>query len=99
RDRDTVARLGGDEFGIVLSDLPKPEFASTMAWRLLDAVGQPIDYNGQQIVSGISVGIATSAGEHCDADELLKRADLALYRAKADGRGAFRFFETEMDAL
>jgi diguanylate cyclase (GGDEF)-like protein len=99
RERDTVARLGGDEFGIVLADLPRADVATMTAWRVLDAVGQPFDFNGQHIVSGISLGIATSMSEPCDADQLLKRADLALYRAKADGRGTFRFFESEMDAL
>ena len=67
-------------------------------WRLLTAVSQPMDFNGQQVVSGISIGIATSATDGDQADQLLKNADLALYRAKADGRGTFRFFEAEMDA-
>jgi diguanylate cyclase (GGDEF)-like protein len=94
----TVARLGGDEFGIVLTDSDAPERATQLAWSLLSAVSQPVDFNGHQVVSGISIGIATSATDGEQTDTLLKNADLALYRAKADGRGTFRFFEAEMDA-
>jgi diguanylate cyclase (GGDEF)-like protein len=95
---DFVARLGGDEFGIVLVDLDRPEQATQLAWRLLSAVSQPIDLQGQQVVSGISMGISSSATDGDQADQLLKNADLALYRAKSDGRGTFRFFAPEMDA-
>jgi diguanylate cyclase (GGDEF)-like protein len=98
RDRDTVARLGGDEFGIVLAKLTDPDFATTLAWRVISALGEPIDLNGHQAVVGTSIGIATSASDGLDGDKLLKNADLALYRAKADGRGTFRFFEADMDA-
>jgi predicted signal transduction protein with EAL and GGDEF domain len=65
---------------------------------LLEIVSHPMDFNGQQIVSGVSIGVALSATDGEDADGLIKRADLALYRAKAEGRGTFRFFEEEMDA-
>jgi len=98
RETDTIARLGGDEFGIVLTDANAPEYATQLAWRLLTVTGQPLEVNEQQLVSGISIGIATSAGNGDDAEKLLKSADLALYRAKSDGRGTFRFYEAEMDA-
>jgi diguanylate cyclase (GGDEF)-like protein len=98
RETDTVARLGGDEFGIVLTDANAPDYATQLAWRLLTVAAQPMEFQGQQIVSGISIGIATSAADGEQAETLLKNADLALYRAKADGRGTFRFFEAEMDA-
>ena len=98
RDMDTVARFGGDEFGIVFTDLNQPETATTLVSRLLEIVSHPMDFNGQQIVSGVSIGVALSATDGDDADGLIKRADLALYRAKAEGRGTFRFFEEEMDA-
>jgi diguanylate cyclase (GGDEF)-like protein len=98
RDNDIVARLGGDEFGIVLVDLDSPELATQLAAGLLSAVSEPIDLQGQQVVSGISMGIASSATDGHLAEQLLKNADLALYRAKADGRGTFRFFAPEMDA-
>jgi diguanylate cyclase (GGDEF)-like protein len=98
RERDTVARLGGDEFGIVLTKLNDAEFATTLAWRIISALNQPVDLNGHQVVVGTSIGIATSTVEGMKGEQLLKNADLALYRAKADGRGTFRFFEAEMDA-
>jgi diguanylate cyclase (GGDEF)-like protein len=98
RDVDTVARFGGDEFGIVFTDLNQPETATTLVSRLLEVVSHPMDFNGQQIVSGVSIGVALSATDGDDSDALIKRADLALYRAKAEGRGTFRFFEEDMDA-
>ncbi len=98
RDVDTVARLGGDEFGIVLAELNHPETATALAWRLLEVVSQPAEFFGHLMVSGISIGIAISPNDGDDATSLVKNADLALYRAKADGRGTFRFFEAEMDA-
>jgi diguanylate cyclase (GGDEF)-like protein len=98
RDSDTVARLGGDEFGLILADVNRPETVTMVAWRILDLAGQPFDFHGQQVVTGMSIGIASSSTDGADADQLLKRADLALYRAKGDGRGTFRFFQAEMDA-
>jgi diguanylate cyclase (GGDEF)-like protein len=98
RDSDTIARLGGDEFGIVITDLQDAEYATSLAWRLSDAVGQTIDLNGQRVNISVSIGIATSTNGDTTSDRLLKDADLALYRAKADGRATFRFFEAEMDA-
>jgi len=98
REFDTVARLGGDEFGVVLAELPESDYVETLARRLISEMGQPVDFNGQQIVTGISIGIAISSTDGDEADLLLKNADLALYRAKADGRSTFRFFEPEMDA-
>ncbi len=98
RDTDTIARLGGDEFGIVITDLQDAEYATSLAWRLSDAVNQPIDLNGQRVNMSVSIGIATATNGDTTSDRLLKDADLALYRAKADGRATFRFFEAEMDA-
>ena len=98
RGNDTVARLGGDEFSVVLGNLSKPEVAATLASQLISVVGQPVDYNGQVITTGLSIGIALSSSDGADGETILKNADLALYRSKADGRGTFRFFEAEMDA-
>jgi diguanylate cyclase (GGDEF)-like protein len=97
-DTDTVARFGGDEFGVVIVDAKSPETVSTIASRILDLIGQPVDFNGQQIVSSISIGIALSTTDGETEEQLIKNADLALYRAKFDGRGTFRFFEEQMDA-
>jgi diguanylate cyclase (GGDEF)-like protein/PAS domain S-box-containing protein len=98
REQDTVARLGGDEFAILQCDVAQPEQVSALAQRLLRLVGEPYDLDGHQITISASIGIALAPGDANDADRLLKNADMALYRAKADGKGTFRFFEAEMDA-
>jgi len=95
---DTVARFGGDEFGIVITDAKSPHNVALIASRLLGKIREPVDFHGQQIVSGASIGIALSSTDGASKDELMKNADLALYRAKADGRSTFRFFEKHMDA-
>jgi diguanylate cyclase (GGDEF)-like protein/PAS domain S-box-containing protein len=98
REGDCVARLGGDEFAILQADVTQPEQVSAFAQRLLAVISEPYDLNGHQISIGGSVGIALAPGDAIDADRLLKSADMALYRAKADGRCTFRFFEPDMDA-
>ena len=99
RAEDTVARLGGDEFAIVQTGTSQPVGATVLAARLIEAIGAPFQINGHQIVVGASVGISIAPEDTESADELLKNADLALYRAKSDGRGTYRFFEPAMDAL
>jgi len=98
REGDCVARLGGDEFAILQADVTSPEQVSAFAQRLLAVISEPYDLNGHQVTIGCSVGIALAPGDARDAARLLKSADMALYRAKADGRGTFRFFEPDMDA-
>ena len=98
RPDDTAARLGGDEFAIVQTDVEDPAEVSALARRILADISEPYDIMGHQVLVGASIGIALAPGDGVDADKLLKSADLALYRAKADGKGAFRFFEAEMDA-
>ena len=96
---DTVARLGGDEFVIVQfcgSDESSP--AVSLASRIVEAISEPYHIGGHQLVIGVSVGISLAPDDGKNPDELLKKADLALYRAKADGRGTYRFFEAGMDA-
>ena len=97
REGDTVARLGGDEFAI-LQRASSPAAASSLARRLVDIVSEPIEIDGQEINSGVSIGIALAPNDGNAADHLMKCADLALYRAKAEGRGTYRFFEPDMDA-
>ena len=98
RDTDTVARLGGDEFAIVQSALDSPHDATALASRLIEMIAQPFEIDGHQIVIGTSIGIVFAPADGTDADVLLKNADLALYRAKLDGRGMYRLFHTAMDA-
>jgi diguanylate cyclase (GGDEF)-like protein len=97
-DLDTVARHGGDEFSIVQIAQEQPIAATSLAGNVLDAMALPFDLNGEQVTVGVSIGIAVSPVDGHTADELLKNADLALHRAKAEGRGAYRFFEAGMDA-
>ena len=96
RDHDRAARLGGDEFAIVQMEVQQPEAATTLAGRLIEVLGQPYWVDGHQLTIGASIGIAVAFDSKNDADEVLKYADLAMYRAKADGRGTYRFFEPEM---
>jgi|EndMetStandDraft_7_1072992.scaffolds.fasta_scaffold08037_2 diguanylate cyclase (GGDEF)-like protein len=97
-ESDTVARLGGDEFSVVQIGRSEEAAARSLAGRLVEAISAPYEIDGHQIVIGVSIGISLSPQDGSDPDELLKNADLALYRAKADGRGTYRFFETGMDA-
>ena len=92
---DMLSRLGGDEF-VVLAHVASPEAAGTLAKRMIDAVALPFDLDGHHVVVGLSVGISLAAGDS-DADMLIKNADTALYRAKAERRGTARVFEPEMN--
>jgi diguanylate cyclase (GGDEF)-like protein len=96
---DTVGRLGGDEFAIlqVVKSDARTE-ASALAHRLIDAIGTPYEIEGHPVVIGISMGIAIAPADGNESSMLLKHADLALYRAKSDGRNCFRFYESQMDA-
>ena len=98
RDGDTVARLGGDEFAVVQSGDEQPLDATTLASRIIETLSEPYRVGDHQIIVGASVGIAVSPHDGLNAVDLLRSADLALYRAKTDGRGTYRFFEPGMDA-
>jgi diguanylate cyclase (GGDEF)-like protein len=97
RQSDLVARLGGDEFAIVQTGVDQPANATVLATRLIEAVSAPYDILGHQVVVGVSIGIAVAPADGEDPVAILKSADMALYGAKADGRGCYRFFEPEMD--
>jgi predicted signal transduction protein with EAL and GGDEF domain len=99
RETDTVARLGGDEFAVVQSSVDQPHDATILAGRLIEALSVPYELDGHQVTIGTSIGIAIVPTDGADPDQILKNADMALYRAKSDGRGRYRFFEPEMDAL
>jgi diguanylate cyclase (GGDEF)-like protein len=98
REGDTVARLGGDEFAVIHVGAQRPEDVLTLADRLVQLLSRPFDIDGHEISVGTSVGIAMAPADGTCADELLKHADIALYRAKADGRRTYRFFEPAMNA-
>ncbi len=100
REGDTVARLGGDEFAIILRQLDQPKQASFIASRMIASIEAPIVLDGRAVNIGISIGIAVASAlvPGVTADQIFRNADLALYRAKAEGRNVFRFFEAGMDA-
>ena len=98
RGTDLVARLGGDEFAIVQVAAEQPHDVSALAERLIAAVRAPFDIQGHRVEIGTSIGAVLAEPASASADELLRNADIALYRAKSDGRGVCRFFEPGMDA-
>jgi len=98
RDVDFVARLGGDEFAIVQSGIETPADTSVLADRIRTAIMAPYDLAGRQFNVGVSIGISCAPGDAIVSAELMRQADVALYRAKGDGRGIYRFFGPELDA-
>jgi len=97
RRGDIVARLGGDEFGIVQIGQSQPQSAAALAKRIIDLVGRSYLIDGNLLNIGASVGIALIPTDGIDDEQVLRNADLALYRCKQDGRGTYRFFENAMD--
>ncbi len=98
REVDTVARLGGDEFAIVQCGIGAPEDAALLARRVVETLSAPYEIDEHRVMVGASLGISVAPGDGVTCERLLKNADVALYRAKSDGRGTWRFFEPEMDA-
>jgi len=98
RKTDMVARLGGDEFAIVQTSANQPEDATALAKRICKVISAPYELGQNEVVVEMSVGITIAAKEGSDYEQLLKHADLALYRAKKDSPGSYCFFEPEMEA-
>ncbi|MDE8342612.1 MAG: EAL domain-containing protein [Acidocella sp.] len=96
RDGDTAARLGGDEFAIILATDDAEEVA-TVARRVVERISRPYHFDGRLVEIGISIGISLAPKDSRTPAVSLKNADLALYRAKSDGRGTWRFYDFEMD--
>lgn len=92
-----VARLGGDEFAVIQTGLRRPEDAAALAQRMLRTLEEDYRVDDRQAVVGASIGIALASHKGISSDEIIRNADIALYRAKADGRATFRFFEPSMD--
>ncbi len=97
RRSDTVVRLGGDEFAIIQAPIAGAEQSAELADRVVAVLSEPYNLGEHHIVIGASVGVAFAPMDSMRAEILLKMADMALYRAKAAGRGTFRFFEAGMD--
>ncbi len=98
RETDVLARLGGDEFALLMRPVGAVGDAAKVADRIIKAIGAPMFIGGQQIEIGASVGIAVGPGDGVKTDTLVKNADLALYKAKSEGRSTYHFFESGMDA-
>jgi len=95
---DRMARLGGDEFAILQMSGTQPDSSTSLAATIVEAVGRPHNIEGHDVTVGASIGIAIAHPAEMDSDSILKSADLAMYSAKADGRGTYRVFDPQMDA-
>ncbi|TVR09469.1 MAG: GGDEF domain-containing response regulator [Salinarimonadaceae bacterium] len=93
---DTLARLGGDEFAVLLADIPCAQSAFDMAERIVEAMQEPFSISGQDVVIGASIGVVIHPNDGDDVDNLLKKVDIAMYRAKAEGRNVYRAFDQQM---
>ena len=96
RETDTIARIGGDEFAIVQTGIDQPEGANQLCRRLLKSITRPYNLDGHEVLVTASIGVSI-AGKRSTPERLLQKADIALYRAKEDGRNAYRFYKTGMD--
>ena len=96
REGDTVARLGGDEFTILLQDLAKPEDIPLVLEKILDSIKLPIEINGREVIISTSIGVSIFPDDGEDTSTLLKNADIAMYRAKSEGKNNFQIYSTAM---
>ena len=99
RETDTVARLGGDEFAIIMTNTTGADASSLLAKRILDGMARPFSVNGQDVMSGTSIGISIYPDDDTEVDGLIRKADLALYQAKNLGRGTFQLYDEEMHSV
>jgi diguanylate cyclase (GGDEF)-like protein len=96
RGSDIVARLGGDEFVALIENLRSPETLSEVAQKIIDAVARPLELDRRELALSVSIGLAAMPGDARDAQTLMRDADVAMYRAKAQGRNCFRFYTRQM---
>ena len=97
RSTDTLSRPGGDEFHLLLSNLSEPDAIVTFLGELMDDLQQPFRIDGQELTTSVSVGVAIYPEDGVDFETLLKKADMAMFRAKDAGRNTYRFFNEEMN--
>jgi diguanylate cyclase (GGDEF)-like protein len=98
RDTDVIARFGGDEFVVLQHPVGTLDQASALAKRMVDGLKGTYEIDGHEVAVSASIGIAIANAKDVDADQLLRNSDLALYRAKTENRGTWRWFEAEMEA-
>ena len=97
RAGDTVARIGGDEFAILVCDVDRPQSLEALCARVVEAANTPFEVAGMKVFIGASVGVVLASEPDCRYSDLLRKADVALYKAKSEGRGCYRMFCDEMD--
>jgi diguanylate cyclase (GGDEF)-like protein len=97
RGGDLVARLGGDEFAVLCCGVAGLDHVELLATRIIEAVRRPFNLSGVYMTVGVSIGVSSSGNAAANRSELMRKADVALYRAKADGRDCYRVFTPEMD--
>ena len=97
KSKQVLARLGGDEFTILLSEIREETDAASVARRIINAVNQPFDVDGSSITIGASIGIATFPRDGSDYQNVLKSADMAMYQAKEEGKGTYRYYSQELN--
>ena len=98
RETDTVARLGGDEFAIILTHLAEPADATHVAESIIAAISDPFGLEEHEVLTSTSIGITVAPDDSVNPEQLLKNADLAMFRSKAEGRNNYHFYVAEMDA-
>lgn len=97
REKDMIARLGGDEFAVIQHEIPSDSAAELLCRRIVEKLGLPFNLGGTTINVGVSVGLAVAPEDGADRVELSRKADIALYDAKASGKGRYAIFAAEMD--
>ncbi|MEI2264089.1 putative bifunctional diguanylate cyclase/phosphodiesterase [Erwinia sp. CGal63] len=97
REKDTVGRLGGDEFVVIVEGVTAPQAIQQLCERIITSLAQPFTLLGSETWIGVSIGVATAPRDAGDRQEMMRKADIALYEAKSQGRGQFRVFDDSMD--
>ena len=98
RETDTIARIGGDEFAIIQTAVDQPEGAQQLCRRLLKSITRPYHLDGHEVLVTASIGVAVANSGRATPERMMQKADIALYKAKEDGRNTYRFYEPGMDA-